>query len=157
MKKLFKLTTVVFLSMACAVLSVAAHENEEESDEQAQEPVYQPEANFQRYDTNREVGEGRRYRRHDGLGQLQREVEHLNGMVAHVRNSMRRYRADRHVWQEYAHLQAEVRQINQQFRRGDQYYDRRRLRAQIAHMHAELHHIEQELRVPARAYYQWGG
>lgn len=88
---------------------------------------------------------------------MQGEVDHLNRMLAHVRNSMRRYGADRHAWQEYGHLQDEVRQINRQFRRGEQYYNRRRLRAQIEHMHDELHHLEEELKVPARFYYQWGG
>ncbi len=156
MKKLIKFSAIVLLGMTCAALPAMAHENDEQ-DQQNDERVYTPNAQFQRYDGNREGYDGRPRRRGDGLGQLQREVDHLNGMVAHVRNSMRRYGADRHMWQEYGHLQAEVRQLNSQFQRGEQYYNRSRLRAQIAHMHDELHHLEEELHMPSTNYFQWGG
>ncbi len=76
-------------------------------------------------------------------------------MLQHVEREMRRYRPDRHIRRQYQHIRAEAYELNNQFRRGAQYYDRRRLRAQIAHMHSELHHIEEELHVPANEYYQW--
>lgn len=162
MKTLFKYSAVVFLSLGCAILPLAAHEDDEQDEPGDQETVYEPGATFQRYDPTRyqdetrEYREGRRgYRGRDGLGQIRREVDHLNGMLAHVRNSMRRYGANRQLWREYAHLQDEVRILNRQFQRGEQYYNRRRLRAQIEHMHDELHDIEQQLRMPSSNYYRW--
>ncbi len=161
MKTLFKYSAVVFLGLGCAILPVAA-DDDEEQDEQEQEAVYEPGATSRRFDENhsndrtREYREERRgYRERDGLGRLQREVDHLNGMLAHVRNSMRRYGANRQLWREYGHLQDEVRILNRQFQRGEQYYNRRRLRAQIEHMHDELHDIEQQLRMPSSNYYRW--
>lgn len=68
---------------------------------------------------------------------------------------MRRYRADGHIRGEFRHLRAEAYQLNNQFQRGAQFYDRRRLRAEVAHMHDGLHHIEEELHVPANLYFQW--
>ncbi len=127
MKKFLKLTTVVLLGLTCATFTAVAHEDDEEDELEAQERVYQPEATFQRYETNREVDQRRNYRRRDGLGRLQREVDHVNAMLAHVRNSMRRYGASRDAWRHYEHVQGEVRQINRQFRRGEQYYNRRGL------------------------------
>jgi hypothetical protein len=158
MKKLMKFSSVMFLGLACATLPALARENHEEVDDQEmREPVYSSDASFQRYDSDRGNYEGRGYRRHDGLGRLQREVDHLNGMLAHVRNNMRRYGASRDVWRHYGHVQGEVRRINWQFRRGEQYYNRRRLLVQIEHMHDELHEIEQKLRMPSRFYFRWGG
>ena len=75
-------------------------------------------------------------------------------MLQHVEREMRRYRPDRHIRRQYQHIRAEAYELNILFRRGAQYYDRRRLRAQIAHMHSELHHIEEELHVPAHARYE---
>ncbi|MDQ6861892.1 MAG: hypothetical protein M3032_12145 [Verrucomicrobiota bacterium] len=86
---------------------------------------------------------------------MQRDVDHLNGMMDHVRREMRTYGAGRRIQYQYEHLRAEARQLNYQFQRGDQYYDRSRLRAQIRHMHEELHAIEQNLHVRANELYQW--
>lgn len=91
-------------------------------------------------------------RHHSRLGS---EVRHLNHMLRHVERSMHRSGATRHVWRQYRHIRAGARELNEQFRRGAQYYDRPRLLAQIRHMHDELHHIEEDLDVPAREYYQW--
>ncbi len=161
MKTLFKYSAVVFLGLGCAILPVAA-EDDEQDEQQDQETIYEPGATFQRSDASHhddETGEyrgGHRGRRgHDGLGQIEREVDHLNGMLAHVQRSMRRYHAGRDVWRHYEHVQAEVRQISRQFRRGEQYYNRRQLRAQIDHMHDEMHGIEQQLDMPSSNYYRW--
>lgn len=97
------------------------------------------------------------YRSYDrgGGGRLSYEVDHLNRMLTHVDRSMRRYGATRQMWREYAHLRAEADQLNRQFRRGEQYYNRRRLRAEIEHMHSELHQLEEQLRVPSSGWYRW--
>jgi hypothetical protein len=83
------------------------------------------------------------------------EIDHLNRMLVHVQGELRRYGADRHIWSEYQHVRAEVWQLNNQFRRGEQFHNRRRLRAEIEPLHGELHHIEQELHVRANEWYQW--
>ncbi len=90
-----------------------------------------------------------------GLQRLQREVDHLNGMVAHVSASMRRYGADRHIWHEYQHLRDEARQLAWRLRRGEQYYDWSRLRAEITHTHQELHYLEEELHMPQSQWHRW--
>ena len=94
-------------------------------------------------------------RRGDGLGQLRREVNHLNRMIDHVRGEMRAYGAGRRIRAQYEHIRAEGYRLNNQFRRGEQYYDRRRVRAQIEHMRAELRQIERNLHVRANNLYQW--
>ena len=96
-----------------------------------------------------------RHEDHEGGGRLAYEVNHLNQMLGHVQRELRRYGADRHIWSEYQHVRAEARQLNNQFNRGEQVYNRRRLRAEIEHMHGELHHIEQELHVRAEEWYRW--
>ena len=98
--------------------------------------------------------DGRRQFSHGG-SRLDYEVDHLNQMMAHVQGEMQRYGADGHIRGEYQHLRAEARQVSYQFRRGEQFYNRDRLRAEIAHMHGELHPIEQELHGPANAWFQW--
>lgn len=162
MNNTFKLTTVAIVSLAGFALTTSAHEEDENVP--PQQPVYEQQA-VQRsyqdrvYDPNErrsDYGDNRVFEhRRSGLGEVQRDVEHMNGMMAHVEREMRKYRAGRHIWSEYGHLRAEASQLNNQFQRGEQYYDRRRLRGEIAHMHGELHHIEQELHVPAEGYYQW--
>lgn len=117
-----------------------------EEDEDNQRPDYQ-----QSYDPR---DAGRQQFEHRGGG-LEYEIDHLNRMLAHVQGELRRYGADRHIYGRYQHVRSEAYQVSNQFRRGEQYYNRRRLLGEIEHMHNELHHIEQELHVPANAYYQW--
>ena len=141
--------------MGGLALTASAHEQ----DEDVQESVEQQRTQETIYEQRGPRGDDRRVFEHrkdqDAVGRLNREVDHLNRMVDHVRAEMREYRADRHIRSEFEHLRAEAYDLNNQFRRGVQYYDRRRLRAQIEHMHGELHHIEQELHVRADGYYQW--
>lgn len=102
--------------------------------------------------------EDARYDRQDRFergGRLQYEVDHLNGMLEHVQRELRRYGADRHIWAEYQHIRTEAWRLNNQLRRGEQYYNRWRVRAQVQHMHDELHHIEEELHVRANEWYRW--
>lgn len=83
------------------------------------------------------------------------ELQHLNGMLQHVERELRTYRADRHARSEFQHIRAEAYDLNNRFRRGEQYYDRRRVLGQIEHMHDELHHLEEEMRVPANLIFRW--
>lgn len=154
MKKIITITAAAVIGLGGLALTASAHEQDENVQENVeqqrnQETVYE---RGPRYD-DRRVFERRKDQ--DPIGRLNREVDHLNRMVDHVRAEMREYRADRHVRSEFEHLRAEAYDLNNQFRRGVQYYDRRRLRAQIEHMHGELHHIEQEMHVRADGYYQW--
>lgn len=138
-----------------ALLSYAPPASAHEEDEANPQPVaqqYDP-----RYDARQQYDardDGHQQFDHGGRG-LSYDVDHLNRMLAHVQGELRRYGADRHIAGEYQHLRAEANQLNNQFRRGEQYYNRRRLRAEIQHIHSELHHIEQELHVPSNAWYQW--
>ncbi len=137
------------LTVAVTCLAFAGFRNvawAHEDDEQDVQPVYQE---YGQRSGHREFGRQPRGSRLDS------EVHHLNRMLQHVEREMRRYRPDRHIRRQYQHIRAEAYELNHQFRRGAQYYDRRRLRAQIAHMHSELHHIEEDLHVPANEYYQW--
>ena len=116
-----------------------------EEDENNTRPDYQREDD-PRYDGQQHSNRG---------GGLSYEVDHLNRMSEHVQRELRRYGADRHISSEYQHIRRETWQLNSQFRRGEQFYNRRRLRSQIEHIHNELHHIEQELHVRANELYQW--
>ena len=86
--------------------------------------------------------------------QLQFELDHLKRMLIHVDRELRTYAADRYTWREYRHMRAEAEQLKNQLRRGEQYYNRGRILAQIQHIHDELHQIEQQLHVPANAWFQ---
>lgn len=155
MKKLITITAAAVIGLGGLAFTASAHEPDEDvpgnvEQQRTQETIY--EQHGSRGDEHR-VFEHRKDQ--DPIGRLNRDVDHLNRMVDHVRAEMSEYRADRHIQSEFEHLRAEAYDLNNQFRRGVQYYDRRRLRAQIAHMHSELHHIEQELHVRAEGYYQW--
>ena len=139
MKKLITLTVATAISVAGLAFTASAHENEEYVQNPYQQQVVQQTVYDQR-------GGGRG---------LERSVYHLNRMLDHVSGELSRYGANRHTRSEYGHLRAEFNQLNYQFHRGAQYYDRRRLRAQIDHMHAELHHLEEEMHVPDQYFYQW--
>ena len=157
---------LIAIGLVGSVFTAFAHDEEEEARPVYPpngQPVYQPNGqNVYRQQTiYREDNQDERYDRRDvydrgsGGRRLDYEVDHLNQMVAHVGREMRSYRADRHTWREYQHLRSEADQVNYQFRRGEQFYNPRKLRAEIAHMHTELHHIEEELHVPADGYFRW--
>ncbi len=102
--------------------------------------------------------ENQRYEREDRSergGRLEYEMDHLKRMLIHVDRLMRTYRADRHVWGEYRRMRADAERLKDQLRRGDQYYNRGRVLAEIENLHGQLHHIEQELHARANEWYQW--
>ena len=158
-----------FAVTGLALLSFGQLASAHEEDEINPRRVYQNED--PRYDTTRDndsryndwrYNDSRyndsRYDRRDRVergGRLQYEVDHLNRMLAHVDRELRTYRADRRIWSEYRHIRAEARDLNARFRRGEQYYDRWRVRSQIHHMHDELHQIEERLQARATDWYQW--
>ena len=130
----------------------------EESDEPRVDPRRTDETIYDPRGDDRRNYDRRNYDRQkdwDAIPRLRRQVDHLNRMLDHVRAEMRAYGANRRIWSQYEHIRAEAWQLNNDFRRGVQFYDRRRLRAQIEHMHAELHGIEEQLHVRADRYYQW--
>lgn len=103
---------------------------------------------------NRDYRDGRDYDyRSHSHQDLQRKINHLNRMLAHVQWEMRSYGAGRHIWSEYRHLSREIDHVNYEFNRG--YVDRYHLEREIEHIHGELHHIELELRIRDRDYYRW--
>ena len=157
------------MSVVGFALPVSAHEEDANTPDRldqprAQQSVYER-GGFRTNNGDNQVYEGRGVRaddgrrvfesRQDGLGRLQREINHLNRMMDHVRGEIRAYGGGRRIRAQYEHLRAEAYQLNNSFRRGEQYYDRRRLRAQIEHMHEELHQNEQNLHVRANDFYQW--
>ena len=147
MKKILTITAAAVLGAAGIAFTASAHENEENVDQQrTQETVYE---RGPRFDDRRD------FDREDRGGRLEREVNHLNRMIDHVRAEMRTYRADRRTRYQYEHIRDEAYRLNSMLRRGAQYYDRRRVRAQIEHMHNELHQIEEQLHVRRNGYYQW--
>lgn len=151
MKKIITLTAATVLGVAGLALKATAHEPEERVETQRdQEIVY--EDRDPRFD-DRRIFERRKDP--DPIGRINREVQHLNRMIEHVRGEMRSYGANRRIWYRYEHIRDEAYRLNSMFRRGVQYYDRSRIRAQIAHMHAELHQIELDLHVRAEGYYRW--
>ena len=148
--------SILTVALACLALTgFAAAASGHEEDEQPREPVYGPRG--QQVESRQDVRyDGReQYRQAQGGSGLGREVDHLNRMLQHVEREMRRYPATRSVRRQFQHLRAEAYELNNQFRRGEQYYNRRRVRAQIAHMHDELHDVEEDLHVPAAEFYQW--
>lgn len=184
MKRFITITAVSFLAVAGLAYTAAAHEEDEEVQARIeqqrieQQRIEQERIQQQSYDPrgidspdDRQVYEGRDVRqgandhqvfdrrqdgrRRDGLGQLQRDVDHLNQMMDSVRGKMSAYGANRRVRFQFEHLRAEARQLNNQFRRGDQYYNRSRLRAEIGHMHEELHQIEQNLHFRPEDIFRW--
>lgn len=177
MNKIFTITVATVLSFTGVALTASAHDEEEEAARLEQQRIEQQRIQQTVYErggvrTNideRQGDEGPGYERRPGAddhqvfqerrggggGGLRREVDHLNRMMARVGDQLRTYGGGRRVRAQYEHLRAEASELNNQFQRGDQYYDRRRIRGQIEHMHAELHQIEQNMRVPVAQYYQW--
>jgi len=152
MKKILTITAAAIMGVAALAFSASAHDPEE-NDQQRVDPrrpdetIYDPRGDDRRnYDRQKDW---------DAIPRLRRQVDHLNRMLDHVRAEMRDYGANRRIWAHYEHIRAEGWRLNNDFRRGVQYYDRRRLRAQIEHMHDELHSIEEQLHVRADRYYRW--
>src|SRR5256886_8745064 len=149
MKKIIAITAAAIMGAAGLAFTASAHDPEE-TDQARVDPRRTDETIYERgplYDDRRKDW--------DAIPRLGRQVDHLNRMLDHVRAEMRAYGANRRIWSQYEHIRAEAWQLSNDFRRGVQFYDRRRLRAQIEHMHAELHSIEQQLHVRADRYYQW--
>ena len=88
--------------------------------------------------------------RHDGL---ERQVNHLNRMLDHVRSQLRRYHGDWRVRRDVQQISREVDRVTHRYRSGD--YNSGRLRHEVERLHARLHAIEQRLQVRSRDYYRW--
>jgi len=84
---------------------------------------------------------------------LERQVNHVNRMLEHVRWQVRHYRADWRIRRNVQQISNEVDRLNHRFRGGD--YDRRRLRSDVDRLHDRLHGIEQQLHVRSHDYYRW--
>ena len=151
MKKIITITAAAIMGVAGLAFTASAHEPEE-SDQPRVDPRRTDETVYDPRSDDRRVYERKDW---DAIPRLRRQVDHLNRMLDHVRAEMRSYGANGRIMAHYEHIRAEAWQLNSDFRRGVQYYDRRRLRAQIEHMHAELHDIEQQLHVRADRYYRW--
>lgn len=153
--------SIITLAVACLAftgLRGVALAHDDDDDEQQPEPVYQQNGQYgQRLaypDPNRDPRYDQ-YSRQRGGDRVRDELNQLNGMLQHVEREMRTYRADRHMRGEFQHIRAEAYDLNNRFRRGEQYYDRRRVLGQIEHMHDELHHLEEEMHVPANLTFRW--
>ena len=157
MKKILTITAAAIMGVAGLAFTTSAHDPEE-NDQQRVDPRRTDETIYDPRGDDRQNYDRRNYDRQkdwDAIPRLRRQVDHLNRMLDHVRAEMRDYGANRRIWAHYEHIRAEAWQLNNDFRRGVQYYDRRRLRAQIEHMHDELHSIEGQLHVRADRYYRW--
>jgi len=88
--------------------------------------------------------------RHDGL---ERQVNHLDRMLDHVRSQLRRYHGDWRVRRDVQQISREVDRVTHRYRSGD--YNSWRLRQEVDRLHARLHAIEQRLQVRSRDYYRW--
>ena len=84
---------------------------------------------------------------------LERHVNHLNRMLAHVQSHVRRYRADWRIRREVQYISREVDRVNYRFRHGQ--YNTWRLRREVDRLHDRLHAIEQQLHFRSRDYYRW--
>jgi hypothetical protein len=156
MKKMITITAALLMGVAGLAFTTSAHEPEE-TDQYRVDPRRSDETIYETRDDRRDY-DRRDYDRHkdwDAIPRLQRQVEHLNRMLDHVRGEMRAYGANRRIRYRYDHIQEEAYRLNAMFRRGVQYYDRSRIRGQIEHMRGELHQLEMDLHVRANGYYQW--
>ena len=134
--------TVVLTALAIMSASQIASAREDDN-----HPAYQ--------EHNQHRGDDDRRWDHDGKDRLDFEIKHLNRMLNHVELKMRRFGANRHLWKEFQDIRADARRLNNQYDKGEHYFDRRRLRAQIEHIRNDLHHIERELHLRASDWYQW--
>src|SRR3981189_2774875 len=125
MKKLITIAAAAIMSMGALAFTASAHEPEESAEprvdpRRTDETIYDPRGDDRRnYDRQKDW---------DAVPRLRRQVDHLNRMLDHVRAEMRAYGANRRIWGHYEHIRGEAWQLNNDFRRGVQYYDRRRLR-----------------------------
>jgi predicted nucleic acid-binding Zn-ribbon protein len=104
---------------------------------------------YDRYDNERVA-----YHSPDSRASLDRQVDHLNRMLDHIRWQVRNYRADWRVRRDVQSIAREVDRLNHRFQSGQ--YDRSRMRAEIDRLHDRLHGVEQRLQVRSRDYYRWG-
>jgi hypothetical protein len=151
MKKIITITAAAIMGMTGLAFTASAHDPEENDETR----VDRRRTDETIYDTRDDRRVSDRQKDWDAIPRLRRQVDHLNRMLDHVRAEMRDFGANRRIWAHYEHVRAEAWQLNNDFRRGVQYYNRSRLRAQIEHMHAELHGIEEQLHVRADRYYRW--
>ena len=93
------------------------------------------------------------YRRAYHRGGVGYEINHINGMLAHVRREMWRYRASWRIRAEVRHISDEVAHVNAEYRRGD--FGSGHIRREIQHIHSELHNVELRLQFRPRDYYRW--
>lgn len=84
---------------------------------------------------------------------LDRQIHHLNRMLAHVRSHVRRYRADWRARREVENIARETERVNRRFRSGD--FNRQRLRSDVERLHNRLHAIETRLHFRSRDFYRW--
>lgn len=85
---------------------------------------------------------------------LDRQIHHLNRMLAHVRGHFRRYRADSRIRREVEDISRDVAQVNHRFQRGGG-FNRWRLRREVDRLHDRLHAIETRLHFRSRDFYRW--
>jgi len=84
---------------------------------------------------------------------LERQVNHLNRMLAHVRSRLSRYHADWRVRRDVQNISHEVSRVNSRYRSGE--YNRPRLRSEVDRLHDRLHAVEQRLRIRNGDFYRW--
>jgi len=84
---------------------------------------------------------------------LDREINHLNRMLGHVRWEIGRYHANWQIRQDYARIRGEAERVNSRFQQRD--FNRRELRREIARLHSDLHNLEVQLRARTWDYYSW--
>src|SRR5207302_4655360 len=121
MKKIIAITAAAIMGVAGLALTASAHEPEE-NDQVRVDPRRTDETIYDTRGDDRRVFE--RQKDWDAVPRLRRQVDHLNRMLDHVRAEMRAYGANRRIWSQYEHIRAEAWQLNNDFRRGVQFYDR---------------------------------
>ena len=84
---------------------------------------------------------------------LEREVNHLNGMLSRVQWQLRRYHADWRMRRDVQNISREVSRLNYRYRHGE--YNHARLGREVDRLHDRLHAIEQQLRVRPGDRYRW--
>ena len=82
---------------------------------------------------------------------LDERIDRLNGMLAHVRSELSRYRGDWRLRREVERISGEVSRVNWSYRRG---YETWRLRREIDSLRYQLRQIEERLHVRGGDYYR---
>jgi len=87
-------------------------------------------------------------------GELQRHIDRVNKMLAHVKWQLNRYGGDWRIRRDVDRISDEVRRVNWRFehwRRGD----RGDLRDDVRELRGKLHNIEERLHVRSRDFFRW--